>query len=356
MRETLADDERPHYVARLWGELGREAHPARVPRATGQLGFGRVIKSNDDLRQEVCALQLIELSRLFDQASLPLPPQLPHHQHRRQHRAHRVHARHLHRRPQEAAAPESRQRRGQRERQRQRRRRRRPRRRRRQHRIPQPTLRHDVRRSTNQSVSPIATSPNNYDFSFFLSRYGADTQRCREARWRFASSLAAYSVVSYVFAIKVLRVKMIKIYQSTTNLASPPSTQSLLFPSLSSWFQDQQELLDTEGHLIHIDFRFILGIAPGSLLHRSSALQVDGRMDRCWAACSPSSSPSSCSSSAAASSRSRAGMGKSRASSKSCATSRPSHAFKVSSVVSVPLGAFCNFFHCSLDHSFRGLI
>ena len=39
----------------------------------------------------------------------------------------------------------------------------------------------------------------------FVMTYGEDTQASHEARWRFASSLAAYSVVCYVFAIKVGR-------------------------------------------------------------------------------------------------------------------------------------------------------
>ena len=66
----------------------------------------------------------------------------------------------------------------------------------------------------------------------FESTYGpSTTARGRDARWRFASSLAAYSAVCYAFAIKDRH--------------------------------NGNVLLDTEGHLVHIDFGFLLGIAPG---------------------------------------------------------------------------------------------
>ena len=77
MRETLADDER-FTMSLAFGESWDEKK-RRIRRESpeghrsGWDLVGLIIKSNDDLRQEVCALQLIELSRhLFDQASLPL--------------------------------------------------------------------------------------------------------------------------------------------------------------------------------------------------------------------------------------------------------------------------------------------
>jgi phosphatidylinositol 4-kinase len=65
----------------------------------------------------------------------------------------------------------------------------------------------------------------------FQSSYGHDAARLLQAKHSFVTSLAAYSLVCYVFQIKD---------RHNGNI-----------------------LLDTEGHLIHIDYGFILGIAPG---------------------------------------------------------------------------------------------
>lgn len=65
----------------------------------------------------------------------------------------------------------------------------------------------------------------------FELSYGHDAARLTRAKRSFVTSLAAYSLVCYLLQIKD---------RHNGNI-----------------------LLDTEGHLIHIDYGFILGIAPG---------------------------------------------------------------------------------------------
>jgi len=65
----------------------------------------------------------------------------------------------------------------------------------------------------------------------FQASYGHDAARLGQAKRSFITSLAAYSLVCYMFQIKD---------RHNGNI-----------------------LLDTEGHLVHIDYGFILGIAPG---------------------------------------------------------------------------------------------
>lgn len=65
----------------------------------------------------------------------------------------------------------------------------------------------------------------------FELSYGHDATRLSNAKRSFITSLAAYSLVCYLLQIKD---------RHNGNI-----------------------LLDTEGHLIHIDYGFILGIAPG---------------------------------------------------------------------------------------------
>lgn len=73
----------------------------------------------------------------------------------------------------------------------------------------------------------------------FQKVYGGSPERLHTARQNFVASLAAYSVVCYIFQIKD---------RHNGNI-----------------------LLDREGHIIHIDFGFLLGIAPGGSFSIESA-------------------------------------------------------------------------------------
>lgn len=75
--------------------------------------------------------------------------------------------------------------------------------------------------------------------SYFLQTYGSSTERLLAAKRNFASSLAAYSLFTYLLAVKD---------RHNGNM-----------------------LLDTEGHIIHIDFGFLLGLAPGGAFSLETA-------------------------------------------------------------------------------------
>jgi hypothetical protein len=140
-----------------------------------------IIKSNDDLRQEMACLQIMELcAEIFEDLSI---------------------SRYLYLRPYRIAAvsnstgiveviPD--------------------------------TISLDALKKTAGFVSLSA---------YFHSTYGSSAERLLHAKRNFASSLAAYSLFCYILAIKD---------RHNGNI-----------------------LLDMHGHLIHIDFGFILSIAPG---------------------------------------------------------------------------------------------
>jgi len=75
--------------------------------------------------------------------------------------------------------------------------------------------------------------------SYFSLTYGSSPERLLAAKRSFAASLAAYSLFSYILAIKDRH--------------------------------NGNVLLDTEGHIIHIDFGFLLGIAPGGAFSLETA-------------------------------------------------------------------------------------
>lgn len=79
--------------------------------------------------------------------------------------------------------------------------------------------------------------------NYFKSTYGTSAERLLHVKRNFASSLAAYSLLCYILAIKD---------RHNGNI-----------------------LLDNEGHLIHIDFGFLLSIAPGMNIYRRTIIICD---------------------------------------------------------------------------------
>lgn len=75
--------------------------------------------------------------------------------------------------------------------------------------------------------------------SYFTQTYGSSAERLLAAKRNFAASLAAYSLFCYILAIKD---------RHNGNM-----------------------LIDTEGHIIHIDFGFLLSIAPGGAFSLETA-------------------------------------------------------------------------------------
>ena len=74
---------------------------------------------------------------------------------------------------------------------------------------------------------------------YFQKTYGSSLERLTKAKRAFTSSLAAYSIFSYILLIKDRH--------------------------------NGNVLIDTEGHVIHIDFGFLLGIAPGGAFSLEAA-------------------------------------------------------------------------------------
>ena len=98
--------------------------------------------------------------------------------------------------------------------------------------------------STGQAAGFVETLPNTMSIDaikktdnfvslphFFQNLYGSNVSRYEKTKRNFVKSLAAYSLVSYILCIKD---------RHNGNI-----------------------LIDQEGHVIHIDFGFLLGIAPG---------------------------------------------------------------------------------------------
>lgn len=82
---------------------------------------------------------------------------------------------------------------------------------------------------------------------YFLFRFGAECgTRFQDARWNFITSMAAYSVITYLLAIKD---------RHNGNI-----------------------MIDDAGHIIHIDFGFMLDIAPGGITFESSPFKLTTEM------------------------------------------------------------------------------
>ena len=199
IEESLAEDERFLLSAAFGESWAQKKKRIQAESPEGQRPgwdlVGMIVKSNDDLRQEVCALQLIELSRqLFEHAELPLFL-----------RSYTIISTDASTGLIEILTDV----------------------------ISIDALKKRQIQYLQEATDQSAYVPSGVGLAHhFEATYGpADSLRGCEARRRFASSLAAYSAVSYAFAIKD---------RHNGNI-----------------------LLDTEGHLIHIDFGFLLGIAPG---------------------------------------------------------------------------------------------
>lgn len=180
------EDEKPVIVFReRWSEKEdriREESP--LGSHPGWRLLSVIVKSNDDLRQEQFAAQLIaQCDRIFKDYSLPL----------------RL-------RPYNVIAT---------------------------------SAKAGLIEAVPNTVSLDSLKRNDPDYTtlldFFQRLFGSDTKEFRRARRSFVESLAAYSILCYVFQIKD---------RHNGNI-----------------------LLDTEGHVVHIDFGFLLTNSPGSNLN-----------------------------------------------------------------------------------------
>lgn len=76
----------------------------------------------------------------------------------------------------------------------------------------------------------------------FLERYGSDTAAFRTAQRNFVESMAGYSIMGYLFQLKDRH--------------------------------NGNVLLDDEGHIIHIDFSFMLSYSPGGINFESAPFKL----------------------------------------------------------------------------------
>lgn len=95
---------------------------------------------------------------------------------------------------------------------------------------------------------------------YFIERYGPmDSQEYKLAQCNFIDSLAGYSLVTYILQIKA---------------RARPALYALL---TLTYLQDRHNgniLLRDTGHLVHIDFGFMLSNSPGSLNFESGAFKL----------------------------------------------------------------------------------
>jgi len=85
-------------------------------------------------------------------------------------------------------------------------------------------------------------SPNTSLRDYFLSKYGKGTPECSAAQHRFVESMAGYSIVSYLLQLKDRH--------------------------------NGNVMLDDAGHVIHIDFGFMLSNSPGGVNFESAPFKL----------------------------------------------------------------------------------
>lgn len=100
---------------------------------------------------------------------------------------------------------------------------------------------------------------------YYVNQFGNVTSpEFKRAQRKFAESLAGYAIVCYLLSIKVNLC--LKCFVKLNMLIS----------------QDRHNgniLVDSEGHIIHIDFGFLLGISPGGNLgFESAAFKLSAEM------------------------------------------------------------------------------
>jgi phosphatidylinositol 4-kinase len=94
--------------------------------------------------------------------------------------------------------------------------------------------------NNTMSLDSLKKTPNFVSLpQYFKATYGSSPERLTKAKRNFAASLAAYSLFCYILSIKD---------RHNGNM-----------------------LIDTEGHIIHIDFGFLLSIAPGGAFSLETA-------------------------------------------------------------------------------------
>lgn len=104
---------------------------------------------------------------------------------------------------------------------------------------------HQIKKNSNKSLT-----------DYFIDEYGAvDTDNFRKAQRNFMQSCAAYCLISYLLQVKD-RYVLNYIFNKFWNIYGCFSL---------SFRHNGNILLHSDGHLIHIDFGFILNISPKNL-------------------------------------------------------------------------------------------
>lgn len=108
---------------------------------------------------------------------------------------------------------------------------------------------HQIRKHSNKSLR-----------EYFVDEYGdADGEAFQAAQYNFMQSCAAYCLISYLLQVKDRYVFCHNICHNLRHII-------LIFKSIHSFCRHNGNiLLHSDGHIIHIDFGFILSISPKNL-------------------------------------------------------------------------------------------